>query len=718
MSVGSLLCRVTRVIVPAHVVPVMLVLIYAAPGALGLYVLRDRYAALFLLSMGISIVAYYVGYLAVARTQPYFRSHLILEKFRFSAHRLEVAGLVIIAAYLFLVLYLAWTAERVALFDALRLKGAADLTSAREAFVQSRTGAERLLVYVHTILFRAVLPVVVVFLYMRQNPWRHPILGVLLFTSLLSLEKSLSLFLLIPLLTYFLLANRAVFAGRVLWIVLGALGMATVLATGVLSEVSSRSHNEEIPAVTESLDRKNLFWVIRAMSTASSPASRENYGRWDLFGRPADSDAAAWASLRLRNRLLNGAMQINRISRGQVRDGRREVLDHWFANESVGGKLSYQQVADAPPGFTHSIKVSVGDGYPPKEEEAFELRQTIEGFRVRDLAFGAPDAQDVSVSFWVKASIPGTYNLTLGNGIFTRSHLTTYSVAAANVWEHKLVAVPGDTRGNAKLRSVSSAASIVLSFNLGTGTAWRTPLINVWQSGFGRQSPSGVVSLVENPGAALQFTGVQLEKGPNATPFEHRTYETELELDARFAPRDALPRSAAFMLNRVLWIPYITGYDWFRYQDEILEGKYLYGRTAGPVAWFQGEERFAAEKEIFKYQYGQSATPTATANAVFFADAYLNFGWPGVIVYSLLLGVIFGLLSTSASLPVASVTVMSSFGVVVASFTANLLSGGLLVLLLLAFVSRDSGISNASHGGSVLGDSARGDPACGVLRTL
>jgi hypothetical protein len=682
--------------VPAHIVPVMLIVIYAAPGAFGRYVFQDRYATLFLCGLVLSIVAYYAGYWVVRGGRTHLKWHVPAGTWRPTARSLEVAGLAIVAMHLLLVLYLALTAERLALFAALGLGSAGDIALARETFVQSRTGGERVLVYLHTITFRAVLPVIVVFLYMRRNRWRHAILAVLLFTSLLSLEKSLPLFLLVPLLTYFLLANQANVAGRLLLLAGAALGLAIVLATGVLGGGPSR---DDVPLVTNSPDRKNLFWVIsqlRGVSQSDLPNITQPSGALD---RPAHQADAAWAALRLRNRIVNGDMQIDRISRGTLMDRRGRILDNWFSNVSVNGKLAHQRVAEAPPGFAYSITISVANAYTPKAEEVFELHHTIEGFKVRDLAFGTADAQDVSVSFWVKASVPGTYNLTIGNGSFTRHRLMTYSIVAADRWEHKVVTLPGDTHGGAKLGPRHSADSIVLSFNFGAGTAWRTRVTDSWRPGFARQSTDGVVSLVENQGATLQMTGVQLEAGRSATPFEHRTDETVLDSIVRFALDDAFSRSALFMLNRLLWTPYITAYDWFRYQDEILQGDYLRGKTAGPLAWLQGEPRFSAEKEIFKYQFGQSATPTGTANAVFFADAYLNFGWLGILVCSVLLGVIFGLITALDSLSVASVSVMSSFGVMVASFTANLFSGGLLILLLLAFMSR--GIrapTEATHG--------------------
>jgi hypothetical protein len=667
----------------------MLVVLYAAPAAFGLYVFRDRYASLFMGCLLASLAAYYAGYWGGGWLQQRAAMRGAGLRIRAAPATLEWAALAIVGAYLLLVIYLALSAERIALLAALGLGGASDVTEAREAFVQSRTGAERILVYGHTIALRTVLPVAVVFLYMRSHRWRHLALGLSLLAALVSLEKSLPLFLLVPLLTFFLLTGRQRTASRVLVLSVAALALAAALASGVLEEFYGTRPPDAVQLVSERPDRRNLFWVGGKQSSQSSIHARDFFGRED---KPVAKLVSEWQSLALRNRLSNGAMQLGEID-AIPRSG--TLIDYWYSHQSIAGKLAFELSADAPRGFTRSLKIAVRDSHSPLSDEVFELRQAIEGYKVRDLGFGSPDAQEISVSFWVKASMAGHYNITVGNGGFTRSYLTEYVVTQPQVWEHKTIAVRGERQYGAAMWLVNAADAIVLNFNFGAGEAYRTPLTNAWQGGFFRQSQNGL-SLVEHQGATLQLTGVQLEAGPRATAFEHRGADVERDLSRRFRHRSENWRSEAaatrgtYLLNRALWIPYITGYDWFRYQDEVLNGRQLHGTTAGVLAWVQSRERFPAEKEIFKYQFGEGA-PTATANAVFFADAYLNFGWPGVLVSSAIIGIIFSLLATSASLPVFAVSVMSAFSLMIASFTANLLSGGLLIMLALALCLQSVG---------------------------
>jgi flagellar biosynthesis protein FliQ len=240
---------------------------------------------------------------------------------------------------------------------------------------------------------------------------------------------------------------------------------------------------------------------------------------------------------------------------------------------------------------------------------------------------------------------------------------------------------------------------MVVNFSLGAGEAYRDAEAGQWTSGFFRQSGGDSVSLIRHAGATWQITGVQLEAGKGATEFERRPKDREDDLIGK--PRrlagqadpaaGALARRAAFITNRVLWIPYITAYDWFRFHDDVLKGEFLQGRTAGLLAWLQGQDRYPMEKKIFGYQFGEASSSTGTSNAVYFADAYVNFGWPGILVTSLVVGLIFSMLAACVSIPASAVSVMSAFGLMVASLTANLLSGGLVILLLLAFATRGVG---------------------------
>lgn len=685
----------------------MLVAVYALPAALGVYALRDAYSMLFLGCLATALAAYYAGFAFTGRLVSDAAPARSGRKWWFEPVVIERLSVSVVFVYLLLVVYLALTADQLALFVALGLgegAGQVAVAEAREAFLQTRTGVERVFVYVNAILFRAVLPPIMVFLYMRVHPARHLLLGALLFACMLSLEKSLPLFLLVPLLTYFVLIGRVRRAGGLLALAVLAIVIATTLSIGTEPDSAVVRQAEGSLLVTEREgDRRNLFWLAQTINSTDdeTKSMKEKDAR-------ANRAAGAWAALNARNRIVNGAMEIDRLNDGGwiMPDAPRYILDGWFAHFSVGKKLAFQQVSEAPAGFSRSLKISVEHDYVPAADEAFELQQPIEGFKLRDLALGTGWAQPLTLSFWVRTTLPGTYNVTIGSGAYNRGYLMVYEVPRADKWHRVSLTVPGPTTGDVGLWPRHTGRALVVSFNLGAGAAYHRKLTKNWEVGFYRQSPDAL-ALVRHSGAALYLTGIQIERGPAATNFERRTAQQEMRLLEEFAPSRAaddwylepIRKRAEFMVNRVLWIPYITAYDWLRYQDEVLDGRFLYGRTIGPVATLYGEERFFAERAIFRYQFGEGATSTATAGAVFFADAYMNFGWIGVVLYAALIGAIFRVIARSRSLPIMAASVMASFGLMVASLTANLLSGGLAVLAGLAFLAR--GIGGPAYPGSV-----------------
>lgn len=138
--------------------------------------------------------------------------------------------------------------------------------------------------------------------------------------------------------------------------------------------------------------------------------------------------------------------------------------------------------------------------------------------------------------------------------------------------------------------------------------------------------------------------------------------------------------------NRIIWIPYITAYDWLKFHEDVLGGKLTMGRSISLVHLLYGEPKISLEKMVYVYEFGASPGGVGASNTIFFVDAKLAFGWLGVIIYCLVFtfcaACIFS--SDNVSLKVASVTCF--FIAAVSSLTATLLSGGLAVYVLLAFL--------------------------------
>jgi hypothetical protein len=166
---------------------------------------------------------------------------------------------------------------------------------------------------------------------------------------------------------------------------------------------------------------------------------------------------------------------------------------------------------------------SVGSG------DYFQASQPIEGFNVADLGFGAAGASTVTISFWVRSSLTGTFGGCLKNGASNRSYPFTYTISSANTWEQKTVTIAGDTTGT---WATDNSRGMQAVFSLGMGSTY-SGTANAWASAnYG--SATGATSVVGTNGATFYITGVQLEKGSTATSFDYRPYGTELTLCQRY----------------------------------------------------------------------------------------------------------------------------------------------------------------------------------------
>jgi len=143
-----------------------------------------------------------------------------------------------------------------------------------------------------------------------------------------------------------------------------------------------------------------------------------------------------------------------------------------------------------------------------------------------------------------------------------------------------------------------------------------------------------------------------------------------------------------FFLNRVFWIPYVTAYDWLGYFHEKLEGKYLFGKTSSLLARIAGEAPFPMEREVFKYQFGESGPQTAAANASFLADAFVNFGWAGVMVYAGLFAALTWVVVVQANPAMQACYYYFALQASMGGLPGVLFSNGMLLLICLAFFVR------------------------------
>ena len=232
----------------------------------------------------------------------------------------------------------------------------------------------------------------------------------------------------------------------------------------------------------------------------------------------------------MRNRIINGAMVIDQRGSATtpVTTG-GYVTDRFTQGSPVVSKITASQSTTAPAGYSNSYYALVANAYTPAAGEVFRVAQKIEGLNCADLAFGSASAATVTLSFWVRSSVTGTYAVSLQNSAGNRSYVATYTVNAANTFEQKTITIAGDTSGT---WLTTNGVGIQVAFCQQTGSTFQTTA-GSWQAGeyFG---VAGAASWLPTAGATMYITGVQLEKGSTATSFDYRPYGTELALCQRY----------------------------------------------------------------------------------------------------------------------------------------------------------------------------------------
>ena len=254
-------------------------------------------------------------------------------------------------------------------------------------------------------------------------------------------------------------------------------------------------------------------------------------GTSGLVFNDASTQATAATGFGFKNRIINGGMAINQRGNTVTFDtAGTYMLDRWVQNNGGSAVITGSQSSSGPANSTqYSLQVSVTTGAAPSAANLIYTGQFIEGNNVADLWYGTSSASTVTLSFWVKSSVIGTYCVALQNSAFNRSYVANYTVSVANTWEYKSVTIPGDQSGT---WLITNGVGLRVYFDVGSGSNYNTTA-NTWAAGSYTRT-SGAVSLSATTGANLYITGVQLEKGSTATSFDYRPYGTELSLCQRY----------------------------------------------------------------------------------------------------------------------------------------------------------------------------------------
>ena len=248
---------------------------------------------------------------------------------------------------------------------------------------------------------------------------------------------------------------------------------------------------------------------------------------------------AAASPYTLKNRIINGSMQIDQRNAGASVTATGAggsffyTVDRFAYQVAQASKFTVQQNAGSvtpPAGFTNYLGITSSSSYTSLATDYFAIVQPIEGYNISDFAWGTANAKTVTLSFQVRSSLTGTFSGTLLNASANRTYPFTYTISSANTWTSVSITISGETTGT---WGSTNGVGIYLIFDIGSGSNFKTSSSNAWSSA-GFYGVTGSQSVVGTNGATFYITGVQLEIGSTATPFERRMYGQELALCQRY----------------------------------------------------------------------------------------------------------------------------------------------------------------------------------------
>ena len=238
-----------------------------------------------------------------------------------------------------------------------------------------------------------------------------------------------------------------------------------------------------------------------------------------------------------RNLIINGAMQVSQRGTSFT----SQTADHYFVDRFKLGATSLgtwttSQSTDSPDGFAYSAKIecTTADASPASTDLLY-FYSRFEGQNLQQLKFGTSDAESVTISFYVKCSKTGVFTVNWRNQDAGRSIGSDVTISSADTWEFKTITFSGDTSGSFNNDNGWSAN---LEFMLNAGTNYTSG--NTLTSYASHSNTNGTraggttLALGANIGETIQFTGIQVEVGSVATPFEHRSFGEELGLCQRY----------------------------------------------------------------------------------------------------------------------------------------------------------------------------------------
>jgi len=222
-----------------------------------------------------------------------------------------------------------------------------------------------------------------------------------------------------------------------------------------------------------------------------------------------------------KNLIINGAAEVNQRATGTVNNGElMGAVDRFKGFAAAGGTFTLAQSTDSPAGFNNSILATVTSADSSiASGDFYGITQRIEGQNIYHLGYGGSGAKTLTLSFYVKSSVAGTFGGAIRNNAADRSFVFSYTVNSADTWEQKTYTIAGDTSGT---WLTTNGIGLRVSWSLGDGSSRLKSAGSFGDGNFA--GVTGQTNLISTGSATLQLTGIQLEVGSVATEFEVQKY--------------------------------------------------------------------------------------------------------------------------------------------------------------------------------------------------
>ena len=241
--------------------------------------------------------------------------------------------------------------------------------------------------------------------------------------------------------------------------------------------------------------------------------------------------AAGFTGNNFRNIIINGDMSIAQrgTSESGITAGGYKTIDRFrYSRNGTAPTLTMSQDTDVPTGqgFAKSLKLEVTTVYAFGSSDRAYIEQRFEGQNLQYLKKGTSSAESLTASFWVKASVTGTYIIYIIDSDNTRQIAKSYTINSANTWEKKTITFEGDTTGTL---DNDNAISLNLNFGLYAGSNYTSgTLATSWESTTNANTLVGQVDAFATVNNTWQITGAQLEAGTTASDFEFLPVDVNL----------------------------------------------------------------------------------------------------------------------------------------------------------------------------------------------